>query len=225
MAKIKMGSMVVDISGKLGGHVYAKNKGGNYVRTKATPLNPQSTAQMAIRGQFASISSRWSELTDPQRESFNGFVSSYATTDIFGDIRNPSGKALFQKLNQNLVNSGQAQIDVCVAPSNVSFANVIGASVNVANETFLVDSQGDTTGQRILFFATKPVSAGTKFVKNDMRVIGVVNGQVGQAIDIWAEYTAKYGNITLGSNIFLGTRVINANGQASPLETIKVDIA
>ena len=67
MAKIKFGMMMTDASGKLGGQVFSKNRGGSYVRTKVTPTNPQSTAQMSIRGIFASISSRWSSLTEAQR--------------------------------------------------------------------------------------------------------------------------------------------------------------
>jgi len=43
--KIKFGSIVVNGSGKLGGHVYSSNRGGNYVRTLATPSNPQTPAQ------------------------------------------------------------------------------------------------------------------------------------------------------------------------------------
>ena len=38
--KIKFGSEVVDGRGKIGGHVYSKNKGGAYKRTKVTPSNP-----------------------------------------------------------------------------------------------------------------------------------------------------------------------------------------
>ena len=36
MAKIKFGAMMVDASGKLGGQVFAKNRGGAYIRTKTS---------------------------------------------------------------------------------------------------------------------------------------------------------------------------------------------
>ena len=44
MAKIKFGMMMTDASGKLGGQVFSKNRGGSYVRTKVTPTNPQTAA-------------------------------------------------------------------------------------------------------------------------------------------------------------------------------------
>ena len=213
--------MMVDASGKLGGQVFSKNRGGAYIRTKSTPLNPQTTAQMAIRGIFASISSAWSGLTEASRQSFNNLVSSYARTDIFGDLRNPSGKNLFQRLNQNLVISGQAQITECGQPQEVPFANLTGVTIENGATEINLSYAGDVTGSKVVVWATPPLSAGTSFVKNKLRQIAVLNGAVGVPTDVAAAYIAKFGAFQEDSNIYFGVRVINSNGQASPLETIK----
>lgn len=224
-AKIKFGMMMTDASGKLGGHVFAKNRGGNYVRTKGIPGNPQTTFQMAVRGLFASISSRWSALTESERATFNGFVGAYGTTDIFGDLRNPSGKSLFQRLNQNLGNSNQNQIDVCSAPSEVPFSGLVSASGDVSSSAFSVATSNDTTGSKILVLATPSLSQGTRFVKNDLRIIQVEDGGDAAEVNIYLAYVAKFGVPTVGANIYVGVRTVNANGQASPIETIKAIIA
>ena len=221
MAKIKFGMMMTDASGKLGGQVFSKNRGGSYVRTKVTPLNPQTTAQTTVRGIFASISSAWSGLSETARASFNGFVNDYARTDVFGDLRNPSGKALFQRLNQNLEISGQAQITECVAPTGVPFANLVSADGEVSPASFEVVTSGDTRGSKVVIWATPRLSQGTSFVKNKLRQLEVFDGAEGGIFDIQASYLAKFGTITAGDNIFVAVRVINENGQASPLETIK----
>ena len=225
MAKIKFGMMMTDASGKLGGQVFSKNRGGSYVRTKVTPTNPQSTAQMSVRGIFASISSRWSSLTEAQRNSFNGFVSAYARTDIFGDLRNPSGKSLFQRLNQNLELSGQPQINNCTSPVEVPFANVTDALGAVVLSDFMVSYAGDLTGSKVIVWATPQMSQGTKFVKNQLRQLLVVAGASNSSVDIYSAYVAKFGIPVAGANITIGVRVINANGQASPLETLKAVIS
>lgn len=223
MAKIKFGAMMVDASGKLGGQVFSKNRGGAYIRTKTTPLNPQTTAQMAIRGIFSSISSAWSGLSEESRQSFNNLVSSYARTDIFGDLRNPSGKNLFQRLNQNLVISGQAQITVCGQPQEVPFANLTGVTLDSNAGAIDLVTEGVTEGSKVVVWATPPLSAGTSFVKNKLRQIAVLNGGDAVTADVAAQYIAKFGAFEDGSNIYFGVRVINSNGQASPLETIKAD--
>jgi len=223
--KIKFGSFIVAGSGKIGGHVASKNRGGSYLRTKVTPNNPQTVAQMSVRGIFASISSLWSSLTQGERDSFDGFVAAYSTTDIFGDIRNPSGKNLFQRLNQNLENTSQAQITTCVAPSEVPFANMQSVTADVSSTEMEVITFGDTTGCKLLVFATPSLSQGTKFVKNKLRVVGSYTGDNALTIDIWDDYVAKYGAPSAGANLYVGVRVINANGQASPLETLKASIS
>lgn len=224
MAKIKFGMMMTDASGKLGGQVFSKNRGGSYVRTKTTPSNPQTSAQMAIRGMFAGISSGWSTLTEASRQSFNGFVASYATTDIFGDIRNPSGKALYQKLNQNMAITGQSAITQCISPQEVPFAGVVSASADVSNTSMEVVLSGNTLGSKLIIFATPSLSQGTTFVKNKFRQIAVVDGITGGPVEFYLDYVAKFGTFVGGANIHIAVRVVNTNGQASPLETSKVHV-
>lgn len=225
MAKIKLGAIVVDMRGKSNGHVFSKNRGGAYMRTKVTPSNPQTSSQMSIRGIFASISSAWSSLTEANRASWNGLVSSYARTDVFGDLRNPTGKNLFQRLNQNLQISGQAQLTVCPEPSEVPFASLNSVVGDVSGTVLEVFTTGNTTGCKVLIFATPILSAGTRFVKNRLRLVTVVTGGNPTEPNIWAEYVAKFGTPTAGANIYVGVRVINANGQASPLEVVKAVIS
>lgn len=224
MAKIKLGAIVVDMRGKSNGHVFSKNRGGAYMRTKVTPSNPQTTFQMSIRGIFASISSAWSSLTEANRASWNGLVSSYARTDVFGDLRNPTGKNLFQRLNQNLQISGQPQKTVCPEPSEVPFANLSEVNGDLSALELNILTSGDTTGSKLLVFATPILSSGTSFVKNKLRLITVLNGGNAAAGQVWPDYVAKFGIPTVGANIYVGVRVINANGQASPLEVQKASI-
>lgn len=224
MAKIKLGAIVVDMRGKSNGHVFSKNRGGAYMRTKVTPTNPQTSSQMGVRGIFASISSAWSSLTEANRASWNGLVSSYARTDVFGDLRNPTGKNLFQRLNQNLIITGQAQKTICPEPAEVPFASLNSVMCDVSDTTMEVFTAGDTTGCKVMIFATPVLSAGTTFVKNRLRLVTVLPGADPIEPDIWSVYVAKFGAPTAGANIYVGVRVINANGQASPLEVKKATI-
>jgi len=225
MAKIKFGMMMTDASGKLGGQVFAKNRGGNYVRTKGIPTNPQTTFQTAVRALFASISSGWSALTDAQRASWNTAVSSFARTDVFGDLRNPSGKALYQRLNQNLALTGQAQLTV--APSTAEIPNVQIVSVlgDVSSETLNIDTSGDSTGFEVAVYATPRLSQGTSFVKNDLRQITTIEGTGLANLDAYAAYVARFGAPVVGDNIVLGIKLVGPNGQSSPLQTAKAVIS
>lgn len=225
MAKIKFGALVVDGRGKLGGHVLAQNRGGSYIRTKVTPANPQSVAQMAVRGSFAAISSGWSQLTEAQRDSFDSLVSAYSRTNVFGDIKNPSGKALYQRLNQNLANTGQTLITVGVNPLPLPSFTIDAVEAIVTPQSFDWTLIGDLTGSYVMVFATPPMTQGTKFVKNKLRLLNYQVGSSNTFGDFITEYTAKFGAIALGQNIVCGIKIVNANGQASPLQTVKVTVS
>jgi len=224
MALIKLGAIVTDISGKLGGHVFAKNRGGAYMRTKSTPINPSTTLQTHVRAIFAFISSLWSTLTSAERESWRGKVGQYARTNIFGDLKNPSGKSLFQRLNQNLKLVGLAHLTVCPDPKSVPFVEIDGANADLTAGTVAITALGDTTGAKLMIFATPSLSQGTNFAKNDLRMIGVIDGAVAGNLDIATLYANRFGSMVAGANIVVGVKVVNTNGQSSPLESVKLKV-
>jgi hypothetical protein len=218
MAKVKFGMFMTDARGKVGGHVLSKNRGGAYVRTKVTPSNPQSAAQSAVRSSFGSIASSWSGLTDEQRSSFNNAVSSYGTTNIFGDIVNPSGKALLQRLNGNLANSDQALLTVCPQVSEVNTGLLTIAEIDLVGETFAINTNGVSTGSKMVIEATAVLSAGTSNAQNKFRKIAVVTGGVNTSPDFYTEYVNRFGAIPAGANIQVRIKFVNAGGLSSPYQ-------
>jgi hypothetical protein len=221
MAKIKFGMMMTDARGKLGGQVFSKNRSGAYVRTKVTPTNPQSAFQSAVRALFALISASWSTLTAAQRASWNGAVSDWATTDVFGDLKNPSGKNLHQRLNQNLGNTGQTLINTAPAKVTLPEDVITAAPIGIAATSLALTGASTSADVVVQVFATPPLSQGTTFVKNRLRQIYFEVGDSYSATDAYAAYVAKFGAPTAGDNIFVAARYVGPNGQASPLQTVK----
>ena len=84
--KAKFGSIVVAGSGKIGGHVASRNRGGAYFRTKVTPVNPNTPAQAAVKSRLTTQAQAWRSLTAAQRAQWNAAVADFARTDIFGDL-------------------------------------------------------------------------------------------------------------------------------------------
>ena len=73
---IKFGSIVTRGSGKLGGHVFSRNRGGAYIRTNQTPSNPQTAFQQSGRATFTELTQGWSALTQNERDSWNNAINS-----------------------------------------------------------------------------------------------------------------------------------------------------
>ncbi|GAH50296.1 unnamed protein product, partial [marine sediment metagenome] len=48
MALVKLGGGIVQISGSIAGNTFARNRFGNYMRSRTKPVNPNSTRQTDI---------------------------------------------------------------------------------------------------------------------------------------------------------------------------------
>jgi hypothetical protein len=65
------------LSGKLDGQVYARNKGGAYVRAWVKPTNPKTQQQASVRSAFSDISKTFSAFNARTKEQWNYFATSY----------------------------------------------------------------------------------------------------------------------------------------------------
>jgi len=224
--KLKFGMIVTDGSGKLGGHVVAKNRGGSYARTKVTPSNPQTVAQAGVRSSFGGFSQSWAGLTEDQRAAWNGAVNDWGTTDIFGDLRNPSGINLYVKLNQNLANIGQASIDSPPLKSGL-VSPVLGTlTAGEAGNVLTLAYTGTDADQRLLIEATAPMSPGISNAKNRFRVITDVAGNAASPLNLSAAYVTKFGSLVEDQKLFIRVRPVKtATGQAGPAVVTSAIIA
>lgn len=225
MAKVKFGMMMTDASGKLGGQVFSKNRSGSYVRTKVTPSNPQSVAQQAIRSILSTVSSGWSDLTQAQRNSFNNAVEDWKKTDIFGDLKKPTGKNLYSALNINLLNTNQATILIAPAKTEIPFLNVTDVLGTVSTTSLVIEPTGDATGLVVIVSATPMLSAGTGFYKGKFREIALVDGADITGYDVWDQYVARFGTPVAGANIAFSFKLVAPNGQAGVVEVVKAVIS
>lgn len=219
MAKVKYTAVVADMRNKLSGTIFSKNRGGAYSKTLVIPTNPNTTAQAAYRAKFGLVSQTWKTLTDLQRLSWEQAVPRWGQTDIFGDVRIPSGFNLFQKLNSQLLRVGSAQITVAPLPVTMPQVTSItcsyvagGASMNALP----VFSSNYGSNYKVAIRVTKPVGLGVKFVKN--LYADIMIGTAGQTapFNIQAAYVAKFGLPGVGVKIGTQAVIINKNtGQIS----------
>jgi len=209
--KTKFGAIIVAGSGKAGGHVFSKNRGGSYMRTKVTPVNAQTSFQTDVRGRFTTLSQAWRGLTQAQRDAWNAAVASFARTDIFGDLRNPSGINLYQRLNNILVNCGQAALTDPPLPSAVEAVVISALTAAVAIPAMSITFNGPVPADTaVQVFATAPMSAGKSNVTSRYRQIKVLPAAQASPYNLLADYTAKFGSTgEIGQKIFVKLIPVN----------------
>lgn len=223
--KIKFGAIVTEGRGKLGGHVFSKNAGGAFMRTKVTPSNPQTARQTTVRALFGSIASAWSGLSATAIAQWNEAVSDWTTTNVFGDLKKPTGKALFQRLNNQAQSAGLSA--VTSVPTKLALPDdpITAVPIGVGATTLALTGANTDAATQVVVWGATPVSAGTKNVKTKLRQLYAVAGDSYSATDAFAAYEAKFGTIATGQNIFIGVKYVLASGQASPMQVVKATIS
>lgn len=214
MAKVKFGMFMTDARGKVGGHVLSKNRGGSFVRTKVTPANPRTAAQAQARARLANNSSAWSSLDEDQRVKWNEAVTSYQKTDVFGDLRKPTGKNLYTGLNANLHLVSSTSIVVpenpvaLIDPVELAFVDLSAGSIEIANFPVI-------THQKYVIMASPAMSAGTFNFSGKFKVIKITTGTA-TTMDVATEYIAKFGAFVSGQKIAIKMFVVSTiTGQKS----------
>ena len=218
--KVKFGSIIVAGSGKIGGHVVAKNRGGAYLRTKTTPTNPNTSYQAAARANLSQFATAWKELSESNRLSWANAVTQWKSTDIFGDIKNPSGINLYTKVNLNLASIALPGINTAPSKIEVPFSPLLSATIDVSgNETILEFDNSNIDGKTIQVWGTPAVSQGVSFVKNQYRAFGYGVVSAGELV-IGGEYAARFGTPVAGTKVYIQCKVIESNGQTGVLQSI-----
>lgn len=194
--KTKFGAAIVDGRGKIAGFVASKNRGGSYLRVKVTPSNPKTVSQQMARARLTNFSQAWNALTQAQRDSWNNSVTGFAKTDIFGDLRNPSGFNLFQRLNNLIAVVGGTQIDVPPSNSGTGYFSTFSITATSATPSLsVVFAPVIPIGSNVILEATPGYSAGKSYNKNLFRVIGVIDNTDTTPFNALAMYVEKFGSI------------------------------
>lgn len=217
MAKILTTAIVADIRNKLNGSVFSKNRYGGYVRTKVTPVNPQSTSQQNARNRLSTNSQAWRGLTEAQRQSWITGSADFPFTDIFGNSKILSGSALYVKLNNNLMVADEAAIATCPSPVSVP-ALVLGTLVADASLQTMTVAFTETpipAGFTLIIQTTGMVGPGKSFVKNLYRFVQSTGAGGTSPVTLSTNFTDIHGAFVVGQKVFVRAFLISTTtGQA-----------
>lgn len=215
---------MTDGRGKLGGQVASKNRSGAYVRTKVTPVNPNTSFQSAVRQRLSSLSKEWSALTENQRLAWNEAANSgqWNKSDIFGDARRPTGKNLFTGINLVSLETTNTLLLNVPRKANFSQFSVINATVTSGGAvSVMVDvAETPTLGTRWQVEGTVAVSPGRYYLKNLFRFLSATNvvADGSATLDVADQYESRFGVLQSadeGKRVGLRVRQV-LDGQTTP---------
>jgi len=212
MGLIQYSGLLNGIHGKINGSVFCRNRTGNIIKTKATPINQKSQSQTANRASLLFLSKYWALLTEQQRTDWNVFALTVTNTNYFGQTYNPSGFNTFCRLNQNLYIIGGKTIYSNPLTKNViALVDPVVSDIAVDNGTYIINfplqSTSDDTTHAI--YASPDVSAGVSYNKKNFKIIGYIPANTANSFNVYAAYVAVFGQPLAGRKIFTKIRAVS----------------
>lgn len=218
MAKFLPGPTVAQVSGSIGGTVFAHNRYGMYMRGRVTPVTSTSAAALAAKARFAVASQQWQGLTAAQKQSWRNWAQTNPITDRLGQSQVLQGNVAYIKLNAVLALAGSAAIQdppITVAP--LPFATLAG-TYDIGAGTFDLAFTPTPTGanEALIIRAAVVDSAGINFIENNLRVATVTAGAEAGPVDMDVILASLFGTLIVGQTVHYDVRKVDLlSGQQS----------
>lgn len=213
MALVKFGGIVAEARGKEAGVIYSRNAYGSYVKQKVSPVNPQTSLQLAQRTQMGNTSQLWAGLSAGEKASWDNLGSQVTRVNRFGDTTYYTGFGIFMKLNRNILICGGTQLDSAPAlevAASLTFTSVTIASGTPSISLAFTPTVPSTTS--MVVYATNNILTGRRFVKNYYRKIAVIGAAATSPQTLYTQWLAVFGNLLVtGATIYFKIKFIRTN--------------
>lgn len=222
--------LLAEARGSMAGATFSRNGNSAYVRARATPVNPRTSAQTVNRDALNSISTAWRALTQPERQSWIALAKTVPYTNSLGESAFYSGFQLFMKCNLTIRAIGGDFITNAPATPPVFGPVSLGTLIAEQDGTTFSDfslnafytSQPADVTQLIQIDATGAMSAGKLFVaKSQYRSLTQIPLNNPTAVvplgPVWAGVFGVPTASLVGSRINVRARIVSiTTGFTSP---------
>lgn len=174
------------MSGSVGGNTWSHNKGGAYVRQRATPVNTPSAQRTAIRNAFASISAAWfNTLTPTQRTAWEAYAGANPVINRIGAVVTIGGNAMYLRINTPRLQAALPLVDVPPPNNGLGALDPVLTLVNNPTPPAAVDvafNNADpwavAVGGALLVYVSPPTNLSVNAWHGSYRLAGAVDGAV-----------------------------------------------
>jgi hypothetical protein len=218
-------------SGSLAGTVFSHNQGGMYVRARATPTNPNTEAQQAVRDALRTAVFNWSNvLTSAERDSWNTYAFNTPTFNRLGEATHKTGQQMYVR---GTVSRIQAALPLSPpAPTTFDLGDFTPPSAIIADasaDTISIafndaDGWANEVGGALLIYQSRPQNPTRIFGKGPYQLATAILGSVGAPPTSPSVFTSLFG-LSTGQRLFLkfvATRVDNRLSSPTMTSTIVV---
>lgn len=165
-------SLGFNLSGSQNGVTAARNRGGQYLRRRAVPTNPNTTQQQAVRSALTSLVASWQSLTAAERAAWATYAENTPRTDSLGQSIVLTGQQQYVSSNTARIAAALARVDAAPTEFNRGNPATSVADIAVGATTAISVEGGASFAGNALVYLGRPISVARNFYKGPYRLVG-----------------------------------------------------
>lgn len=211
MAVIKLGSIVTDIAGSIGGTTFRRTSTGHAVYNKQGRQVKSAFAPASRKNELGNIFADWYNLSEGERAQWEKNASVYPLKDKFGNTKYLTGRQLYTKLNAQLL-PANAKSDVNSFDTFVELAPVIISTFDIAGEGLSLSVKGTFVKQFIYISIYQLRRRGRVKPHAHFKRTAVKEVFPTSNIDIWIEFHKQFPLAVNGQTFGFNIQYVNECG-------------
>jgi len=223
------GTLGTQFSGSLAGVTASHNSGGAYLRQRAVPVQPNSTAQQLVKTYFAALAASWSaSLTAPQRAAWETYGLNTPIPNVLGEQILIPGRTWY--IGNNVARLRAGLSPVAAGPTTFGLPELTAPSV-VATATPDLEvtfDNGDlwatVAGGALALQVSIQQPPAVNFFKGPFRFLGKVAGAGTPPTSPQTFTTGFPSALTAANVLFVRLRALTADGRASAPLILRTEI-
>ena len=211
MAIMTPGPTVGQVSGRIGGIVYSRNRGGAYIRNGSIPTLSSTPYAMAAKAKLADYSKLWADLTTVQQLAWKNWATQNPVTNRLGHQITLSGHMAFVQLNINISNAGGILIadPPVVAPPSSLTSMTVTYDIGAGTSTIAFTPTPLSSGECLAVEMAVVDNPGVNYVENLYKLIDVMADASASPYDWAAAAATRFGTLIVGQKVFVRCYVVS----------------
>lgn len=228
MAIFTPGVAVGQVSGRVGGTVFSRNRGGMYIRNGSIPSIVQTQKATLYKSYLALASQYYANMSDAEAAAWREYAANHPVTNRLGRTHTLSGGNWAVACNARLLAAGQTPIILppnIPAPTGILISSAaVAAGAGTATITLATSPIG---ANYIAWIRGARVQSGRiTNVKNKLTEIQLTAANVASPINIAADLIAQLGSLQADDWYHFEVRILDVTtGLISAASTIATQTA
>lgn len=206
------GPLAGAISGSIGGTTFSHNRGGPYMRRRATPVTSTTAPALAAKNRMAAGSAAWQGITDNQRLAWKEWAQENPVNNAVGTPITLTGHQAYVGNYTRQQAAGQTPLTappISPAPDPlVTLSGNFDIGIGAFDATYTVTPLG--AAEYLWLVANVHNSPGINYVENVKRFIGVSAAAQASPFDYMTLIEARFGTLVVDQHIALFAHVFSS---------------